>query len=243
MVKPRALILTALLVLVGLIGVMFALRGGGGWGVVPGAAPPGPGVVQQAAALAARGDHEGAARLYRQGLRAAPEDGAVWYALGVSLSHLDQREAAGEAFRQVLRYGRPNSEEVRLARGWLVKAGMLAEPAAFTATSEAADGAGDKGSLKGKITWGEPDPNRSGPWIHIVLEALDGAGKGDRFATRALLGQSYQLEHLPAGSFRLTGGIGARRFWELRVAVEAGREVVLDLGKDNSGNPTAKLFE
>lgn len=46
---------------------------------------------------------------------------------------------------------------------------------------------------------------------------------------------------LPAGSYRLVGGVAARRLWDLTFTVEDGNEVVLDLGKLNSRNPGASL--
>ena len=88
--------------------------------------------AQQAEALAVRGDHEGAWRFYYQALQATPEDVSLWYGLGVTLSHLNERKGVEEAFQYVVRRGRPDSEEVRLARRWLVDAGVLVEPTALT---------------------------------------------------------------------------------------------------------------
>lgn len=89
-------------------------------------------LAQRAEALAAQGDYEGAYRSYYQALQADPEDIALWYGLGLTLSHLNQRKETVEAFQYVVRRGRPDSEEVRLARRWLVDTGVLTEPATPT---------------------------------------------------------------------------------------------------------------
>lgn len=57
-----------------------------------------------------------------------------------------------------------------------------------------------------------------------------------RLRSRALM-----FARLPAGSYRLVGGVAARRLWDLTFTVEDGNEVVLDLGKLNSRNPGASL--
>ncbi|MFZ1061110.1 MAG: tetratricopeptide repeat protein [Candidatus Rokuibacteriota bacterium] len=60
--------------------------------------PSGLAPARQAAALAEMGDYEGAWRLCNEALQAAPEDVALWYALGVTLSRLDQRRRGALLF-------------------------------------------------------------------------------------------------------------------------------------------------
>ncbi|MEK7363740.1 MAG: tetratricopeptide repeat protein, partial [candidate division NC10 bacterium] len=67
----------------------------------------------------ARGDQEGAARLYSEAVREAPGDVSLWYALGAALHRLRRWREAAEAFEYVMGHGRPDSREVRLARLWL----------------------------------------------------------------------------------------------------------------------------
>jgi tetratricopeptide (TPR) repeat protein len=98
--------------------------------------------ARQAALLAARGDYEGAARLYyeafEQALGAAPDDVLLWYALGVTLQHLSQGKAAAQAFEKVVQHGRPGSREVRLARLWLEIGNVVVGPVEVAAPAEEA---------------------------------------------------------------------------------------------------------
>lgn len=192
---------------------------------------------RQAAALAARGNYEGAWRLYYQALQATPEDVSLWYGLGVTLSHLNQRKETEQAFQYVVRHGRRGSEEVRLARRWLVRSGVLGEPVAFTTGPEPALAArGDAATVKGKVTWGAPEPNGPPMRVQLLLAGLSGAAEGKRLRTRAVLGESYRFERVPPGSYRLIGEAAGQHVWDLTLTVEDGKEVILDLGEDNSSN-------
>lgn len=240
MLKSRSLMFTASSVWVVVILVILVFRGGEAVPVPvePRLAASDSGLAQQAEALAARGDYEGAWNLYYQALQAAPEDVSLWYALGVTLSHLNQRKETEQAFRYVMRHGRPDSEEVRFARQWLVSAGVPVEPVRFTTAAAPVDMRGDKAALKGRVTWGESEPNRSPLRVQILLAGLNGAAEGKRFNARAALGESYRFERLPAGSYRLIGAAGGHRLWDLTLTVEDGKEAVFDLGKDNSSTST-----
>ena len=242
MLRSRLLGLAACAVCVALILGLFVFGGGAAVSVQPRPEPASLSPAQQAEALAARGDYEGAWTLYHKALQAAPEDVALWYPLGVTLSHLNQRKETAEAFQYVVRRGDPASEEVRLARLWLVSAGVLAKPVAFTIAAEPVDLTGDRAVLTGKATWGEPEPGRPVLMARIVLEGLDPAARGKRFATRAPLGQVFRFERLPAGSYRLIGGVAGHRLWDLTLTVDDGKEVTLDLSKETSSNPTATLY-
>ena len=63
---------------------------------------------------------------YRQALETAPDDVSLWYALGVVLSRLNQWKDTEEAFHYVVRVGKPDAGEVKVARQWLVHRGVLA---------------------------------------------------------------------------------------------------------------------
>lgn len=84
-IRSRPLMFMASSVWVALILVLLVLRGGG---AVPAPVEPRPVLTvespaEQAAALADRGDYEGASQLYYQALQTAPEGVSLWYALGV----------------------------------------------------------------------------------------------------------------------------------------------------------------
>ena len=135
MFKSRLFMFTASSFWVALILVVLVFRGGGAVPVEPSlrpsGLPSGLSPAKQGAALADLGDYEGAWRLYHEALQVAPEDVSLWYALGVTLSHLNQRQETEEAFQYVVSHGASNSEEVRLARQWLVSAGVVAPPVTF----------------------------------------------------------------------------------------------------------------
>lgn len=247
--KSRTVMFAASSLWVTLILVILVFRGGGAVPVPVGEhrEAPAPSPAQQAELLAARGDYEGAWRLYYEALQVAPEDVSLWYGLGVTLSHLNQRKETEEAFLYVVRHGRPGSAEVQAARLWLVSAGVPVEPVAFAAA--AAEPAreprgereeGDKATVRGKVTWDAGDrPVR----VQVMLSGLNGAAEGKRFYARAALGESYRFEHLPPGSYRLIGAAGGQRLWDLTLSVEDDKEVLLDLGKDNSSAPNVALSQ
>lgn len=225
-----------------LVLLILVFRGGGAARVEPPVEPRRPSLAQQAQASAARGDYEGAWRLYHQALQAAPEDVSLWYALGVTLSRLDKGKETEEAFQQVVRRGNPDSEEVRLARRWLVSAGALAAPVTFSPPEEPAEATAGTATVEGKATWGEPDPDKPPLRAQVLLEGLEGEATGKLLAARVLLGQAYRFDRLPAGSYRVIGGAAGRRLWDLTVTLEEGESVVLDLGKDNSLTPDVELY-
>ena len=198
-------------------------------------------LARQAEARANVGDYQGAWTLYYQGLQGAPEDLSLWYGLGVTLSHLGRPKETQAAFEYVVRHGRPKSEEVKRARRWLVSAGVLVEPVQFSTASVPTDGQGSRAVLAGIVTWSAPQPGQPSVRVQLLLAGSSGAAGGKRFSTHTTLGQSYRFERLPAGTYRLIGAAAGLRLWDLTLAVEDGREIVLDLGHDNSSNPGAAL--
>lgn len=241
MLRSRLVMFTASSFWVALILVVLVFRGGGaGLVEVPFQGPKllsSPNPAKQAAELADLGDYEGAWRLYHEALAAEPEDVSLWYALGVTLSRLGQRQETEEAFRFVLARGNEDSEEVKAARQWLVDAGVLAPSVVFTAT-ETVEAVDAKAAVKGRVTLGAPGRDMPPAKARILLHALSGAAKGKRFTTRVALGETYRFERLPAGSYRLIGALAGQRLWDLTVEVEE-KEIVLDLTRENSSTSVA----
>lgn len=241
MFRSRFFMFSASSLWIALILVVSVFRGGGAVPLEPRLEPSSLNPAEQAVTLADLGDYEGASRLYREALSATPEDTSLWYALGVTLSRLNQREETEEAFRYVVTRGNPDSEEVKQARQWLISAGVLARPVVFTAAAESAETVDAKATLKGKVTWGEPERGKAPLKARIVIQGLKGAAQGKRFATRVALGQAYRFERLPEGSYRLVGVVEGQRLWDLTVDVEDGKEIVHDLSKETSSNSTVAL--
>jgi len=241
--KSRSLMFAVSSLWIALILVVGAFEGSrAATQMAPHPQPSGLAPAQEAAALAELGDYEGAWRLYDEALQSAPEDVSLWYALGVALSRLDQREETEAAFRYVVDHGKPDSEEVRLARQWLVAAGVLAPQVAFSVAADAAEATAGTAVLKGRAAWEKPEADRPPLKAQLVLQGLSGAAEGKRFTTRVPLGQAYRFDRLPAGSYRLVGSAAGHRLWDLTLSAEDGEENSLDLGQDNSSNPSAELY-
>ncbi len=187
-------------------------------------------------ALAARGDYAAAAVKYQAAVRQEPGNSTFWFALGTALSHLGQREETIQAFRRVVQLGQPDSQEVQVARRWLVSAGVLGEGLAFASPSEAAPQRtatapalqGPKGALRGTTQWaGLPPEARIS--VMIVLSGDDSSTKGLNFSRRLWLGEPYEFTDIPSGTYRLIAASGDTQLWEQRVTVETDRQTVLDL--------------
>lgn len=208
--------------------------------VGPAQAPVGPLTAQLKAEgdqLMARGEYAPAAVKYQAAVRQEPGNSAFWFALGTALSHLGQREETIQAFRRVVQLGQPDSQEVQVARRWLVSAGVLGESLSFASPSEAAPSQptaaarashGPKGALRGTTQWaGLPAEARIS--VKIVLAGDDSSTKGLNFSRRLWLGEPYEFADIPSGSYRLIAASGDTQLWEQRVTVETDRETVLDL--------------
>ncbi len=241
MLRSRFVMFSVSSLWIALILVVSVFRGGGAVPLEPVVQSSSLDPAERAVALAELGDYEGASRLYQEALAVTPEDTSLWYAKGVALSHLNQRKETEEAFRYVVNRGNADSEEVRLARQWLISAGILARPVVFTATAETTEAAEAKAILKGKVSWGEPERGKAPLKARIVIQGVNGAAQGKRFTKRVALGQVYRFDRLPAGSYRLVAVVEGERLWDLTVDVEDDKETVHDLSKETSSNPTVAL--
>lgn len=212
----------------------------------PGKAPLGSLTAQLKAEgdqLAGRGEYEAATVKYQEAVRQEPGDASIWFALGTAFSHLGRREETVEAFRRVLQLGAPESQEVQVARRWLVSAGVLSESVALASASEsratadasaaAAPPSGPMGGLRGKTEWKGVTPENV-IMVKIILAGDEPASQGRTFVRSVYLGQPYTFEKVTPGSYRLTASAGRTQLWEERVYVEADKQTVLNLSPANS---------
>lgn len=188
--------------------------------------------------LAARGDYAEAVEKYGAAVEHEPGDGSLWYALGVALSHVGRREETVAAFQRVVDLGQPEAEEVRVARAWLVRAGVLAESVSFArpsapASTTAAPLPGPKGSVRGRTGWPGVSVDHLIS-VRVVLSGDDSTIRGRNFSRRIRLGDSYAFENIPPGTYRLKVRAARTRLWNERVTVEADKQTVLDLSAANS---------
>ena len=201
-----------------------------------------------AAALKARGDelsqrgqYDGALAAYEAGLREAPNDLALRYAVAVTLASLNRRAEAIEAYRWVLVNGLPGSELVDRAETWLRTAGALVTPDPVP-DKPVETAAGDT-RLRGHITWTNVDPRQPPPRVHLHLEGIDATNKGMIYNTAATLNADYEFASVPPGAYRLTAQsprLGVR-LWELNVTVTEGGATVVDLSEASSVAPATSF--
>lgn len=75
-------------------------------------------------------DYKAAARSFFEGLRSQPVSLSLWCALGATMYQLGKKKAAAEILQHVVRHGRLDSPDVRLARSVLGRMGAMAEEGA-----------------------------------------------------------------------------------------------------------------
>jgi hypothetical protein len=208
-------------------------------------APPPPATLASAERLRAegdarreRGDHEGAFAAYRQAAGLEPGHLVGRYLLGVTAAHLDRHDEAVEAFTWVVEQGAAEREEVRIARQWLIEAGVLQRPAAGqVAAAETTAG----GTLRGRTEWRGVDPSRPVPRLQILLDGDDPITRGKRYATRVNLNEPYTLANVQPGRYRVIAGVGMTKLWLLSITVDDGKPTVLDLTPAVSSAPPDAL--
>ena len=233
----RPLMFAASSVWVALILVIFVFRGGGTVPVEPPLAPPVPSLVQQASDLAALGDYERAAEKYRAAVEREPDDVSLRFALGTALSHVGRQEETAEQFRWVVMRGDPGSAEVQTARRWLVRAGVLAEPVAFASSTTTVAGAVPAGKVKGKTEWKGAEPQSGSGRVNIALRGEEESNKDVVLDTSVTLGEPYEFDQVPPGTYRLTARVSETQAREHKITVEPGGETVFDLTSVSGAAP------
>ena len=136
--------------------------------------------AEEAAILMARGDHEGAARLYSEAVHEAPEDVSLRYALGAALHRLRRWREAAEAFEYVIGHGRSDSREVRLARLWLERGRIGMEPAPegpAEARAAPVEPGPEPSEAEGQDAPVEPDAEPSEPSLAEQAAMLEAQGE------------------------------------------------------------------
>jgi hypothetical protein len=196
---------------------------------------------QEGDAALAKGDYQTAALKLQQAVNQEPADMSLRYALGTALSYLNRRADAAQEFTWVVDRGAPGSQEVQMARRWLVSAGYPVETAPTVVTAAAAEptvGPSNhtpKNRVKGKMEWPGVTPPETLIPVHVTL-AGEGPGNREFNKTRRFrLGRFYEFWDVPAGKYQLVAKAGDTVLWEQKIAVEADKDTILDLSAANSG--------
>lgn len=194
-----------------------------------------PDLASQADAALEQGDYERAADLYGQALQAAPESVPLRYGLAVAASHLGRRDQVIREFRWVLERGTPGSPEVEAARGWLIRVGAL--PRTTPAQGAREDGRQPgHGSIEGHAAIGGPGQvSRPAPHIMLILVGQPNSPtKEERYNLRTDEEGRFKFRNVAPGPYMLTDQVAGPPTWRLRIEVQAGQEMQLDLTPANS---------
>jgi hypothetical protein len=219
-------------------------------------APPSPPRTELAptfAALRADGDARlaakdwaGAALAYDQALVYQPSSVPVRYGRAIALSYLDRRDEAVTAFLWVVDNAPLTSEESRVARQWLVSAGVRTMPAPKIpvpqpAVSEGAEAVRPGGRVKGKTQWTELERGAQRLTLQILMEGDEAVTEGRYYGTRVRLNEPYEIAGISPGRYRLSAQVGPIRLWDTRIVVNEGTPAVLDLTPATSIAPANAL--
>jgi hypothetical protein len=181
---------------------------------------PGPGVSQGAPAAGsltlrlkqegdaalAKGDYQTAALTLQQAVNQEPADMSLRYALGTALSYLNRREDTAQEFTRVVERGVPGSQEVQMARRWLVSAGYPVETAERAVAAAAAESAVVPGSytpknrVKGKMEWPGVTPPETMIPVHVTLVGEESGDREFNKTRRFRLGRVYEFWDVPAAN-------------------------------------------
>ena len=240
--SSRPMMFLASSVWVAVILVILVFRGGGTAPVEPRPLAAPPSLTLEADQLAALGEYGAAAQKYQAALERNPDDVSLRFALGTALSHVGRQEETVEQFQWVVNRGAPDSPEVEVARRWLTNASVLARevsfappkgpdqeasPQAAALATPALKGAVAVGTVKGRTELrGAPRE------IQLVLGSTDDAKKNMAFTKTVKLGEAFQFDNVPPGTYRLTVEDleTDTSLWDLEVTVAPGKDTVLNLG-------------
>jgi len=239
--NSRPLMFAASSIWVALILVFFVFRGGGTTPVELRPLASAPSLVLQADQLAALGQYAAAAEKYRAAVERDPDSASLRFALGTALSHVGRQGETVEQFQWVVTRGAPGSPEVEMARRWLTNAGVLAREVNFAtpigpdqeASPQAAAPAPStrEGSVAAGTVKGRTELRGMPREIHLVLGSTDGAKRDMAFAKTVKLGEPFQFDNVPPGTYRLTveDSENDTWLWDLEVTVAPGKDTVLNL--------------
>lgn len=179
------------------------------------------------------GDYARAAGLYQQAIARRPDSVSAHYGLGVATSNLDRRPETIREFEWVLTHGRADSVEVDGARRWLIAAGVLRRPAAAPTAQVEADGAWT-GSLEGQVYLGSADQRQPQTRLQLHLVGQpDGPTKEERYVLRTDNDGRFRFGNVLPGVYMLTDRVAGKPQWRLKVEVNAGSTLRLDLSPGN----------
>ncbi|HEU4370837.1 MAG TPA: hypothetical protein VFV05_21660 [Methylomirabilota bacterium] len=171
----------------------------------------------------------------RTAVASDPHSLYLHYNLGACASQVGAHDETAREFRWVVANADPMSPEAQTARRWLVEAGLLTEAVAAAAKDDPTVG---NSTLRGAVTWSEPgQPAAPRVRQQLFLKGLRGTQTKElQYVRRGDDGGHYEFKNVVPGTYKLTDVIAGRPKWRLKVTLDAGKELVLDLGPANAAS-------
>jgi len=193
-------------------------------------------VGAEAMAAIDRAEWARAAELLREALRQEPSSVKFHYHLALAGTHLNLRDEAIREFQWVLAHVAPELPEAQEARRWLTDAGVLPRSGGETASTTPSEGItqetpGDS-VVSGRVVWADGKPTAR---LQIFLK---GAPKTPvqtlQWVRRTDDSGYFEFKRIPPGTYMLTNRIAGEPLWRLRVQLEPGQTLTLDLSEANN---------
>jgi len=191
-----------------------------------------------------RGDYAGAATLLRKFLASNPDSLEAHYRLGVSATYLEPKDEAIREFKWVVAHGPADSNEVQTARTWLIRAGVLVERRPPPQVASPEPSRPEKAipaqkpnlaSLSGTVTGEEVAAAKPMTRLQLFLRGAPNSPVKDKFyALRTDFDGRYRFINVSPGEYIFTNTLAGAPDWRLKVTVEPGQNLVLDLTPRNS---------
>jgi tetratricopeptide (TPR) repeat protein len=167
----------------------------------------------------------------RAALEKDPDNLFLHYNLAICATWLNRRDEAVHEFEWVLKHANSDSEEAVTARAW------LSQTTNGDASAESTDGDPlvAPGAVRGVVLWRQdgfsPSPVSR---AQLFLKGLHNTPTGKFYRRiRSDRDGTYEFKDVPPGSYSLSDAIGVGARWRLKVKIEPGQEIALDLTPDN----------
>jgi hypothetical protein len=183
-----------------------------------------------------RSDWVLAARLLREAVVHQPTSVTLHYYLAITATHLQLRDEAVREFQWVLANAPAGSAEALAAKEWLIAAGVIGAAVAAAPPEPSVEAAtGPVGGVHGQVAWNEAEDPITVSRLQLFLKGLPGTPTKEQFyVLRTDNDGRFDFKKVVPGSYKLTNRIAGKPHWNLRVSVQAGEPMTLDLNPQNS---------
>ncbi len=168
----------------------------------------------------------------RTALQKDPDSVFLHYNLAVCTTWLDRQDEAVREFEWVVAHASAQSEESRTASDWLADRKRPTQSAAGPAAVD--PNAADSG-VHGMLMWAAPGQNPTPQSrLQLFLVGLrDTPTKELQYVLRSDREGHYEFKRIVAGAYKLTDAIAERPKWRLKVTLQPGQDLPLDLSPQN----------